>query len=113
MFQSRRTFANLLTPVLDALLKLVECIKGCENLHSTDRVKHVGIMSRSSAEATVLVQTRAHKVQDAVAREGIWMSQQVQCSQPPVEAVEAQVLGEPVLELVFTLERVSVTIVWW
>jgi len=31
----------------------------------------------------------------------------VQGSQSPVQAVEAQVLGEPVLKLVFALERVS------
>lgn len=41
------------------------------------------------------------------------MAQQVQSSQTPVQAVEAQVLSEPVLELVFALERVSATIVWW
>jgi hypothetical protein len=35
------------------------------------------------------------------------MAQQVQCSQSPVEAVEAQMLREPVLELIFALERVS------
>ena len=68
-------------------------------------------MARSSAEATIVVQTRAYKVQDLIAREGIRVSQQVQSGQSPVQAVEAQMLGEPVLELVFALERVSAAIV--
>lgn len=59
VFQRRRTFANLLAPVFDALFKLFKCIKGCQYLHSTDRVEHVSIVARSSAEATTLVQTRA------------------------------------------------------
>jgi len=33
------------------------------------------------------------------------MSQQMQSSQPPVNAIESQMLCEPVFELVFSLER--------
>jgi hypothetical protein len=68
-------------------------------------------MARSCAEATIVVQTRAYKVQDLIARESIRVSQQVQSSQSPVQSVEAQMLGEPVLELVFALGRVSAAIV--
>jgi hypothetical protein len=35
------------------------------------------------------------------------MTQQVQGSQSPVQAVQTQMLGEPVLDLVFALEWVS------
>lgn len=73
----------------------------------------MSIVSRSSAETAVLVQTCTYEVQDLIARKGIWLSQQVQCSQSPIEAIEAQVLCEPVLELVFALERVSATIIRW
>ena len=41
------------------------------------------------------------------------MTQQMQRSQSPVQAVEAQVLGEPVLQLIFALQQVSATMVRW
>jgi hypothetical protein len=70
-------------------------------------------MSRSSAEATGLVHTRVYKVQDLIAWEGVRLSQQVQSGQSPVQTIETQMLGEPVLELVFALQRVSAAIVGW
>lgn len=88
-------------------------VEGCQQLHSTDRVQHVRIVAWSGAKSAVLVQARQHKVQDVVAREGVRVSEQMQRSQSPVEAVQAQVLGEPVLELVFALGRVSAGLDGW
>lgn len=41
------------------------------------------------------------------------MAKQVQRSQSPVEAVQTQMFSEPVLQLVFALERVSAGCWWW
>lgn len=67
----------------------------------------MSIVARGSAEAPVLMQTRKDKVEDLTTRQGVWAAQKMQGSQSPVEAVEAQMLGEPVLELIFALGRVS------
>lgn len=64
-------------------------------------------MARGCPEAARVVQTREDEVEDLGAREGVRAAQEMQGSQAPVEAVEAQMFGEPVLELVFALERVS------
>lgn len=67
----------------------------------------MSIVSRSCAEAAILAQTREDKLEEFCARQGVWMAQQVQRSQSPVQAVETQMLGEPVFELIFALQRVS------
>jgi hypothetical protein len=101
------TLSNLLPATLDALLQLSESVERGEYLHTTHSIQHVRIVPRRSTEAAVFVQTREHEVEEFTTWEGIRVSQEVQCCQSPVEAVEAQVFGEPVLELVFALERVS------
>jgi hypothetical protein len=105
--QVQRTLSYSLAAVLDALIKFLKRVQGCEDLHCTDSVEHVRIMARSSTKAAALVQTREEEVKDAVAGEGVWVAKQMQGGQSPVQAVETQVLGEPVLELVFALGRVS------
>jgi hypothetical protein len=67
----------------------------------------MSIVTGRSSEAALFVQTREDKVEEFSARQGVRMAQQVQRSEPPVEAVQTQMFCEPVLELVFALERVS------
>jgi hypothetical protein len=67
----------------------------------------VSIVARSSAKAASLVQTREDKVEDALTRQRVRLAEQVQRSQSPVEAVQTQMLREPVLELVLALQQVS------
>jgi hypothetical protein len=67
----------------------------------------VSVVPRSCAEAAILVQTREDEFEELPARKSLRLPQQMQRRQSPVEAVQAQVLGEPVLQLVFALERVS------
>lgn len=64
-------------------------------------------MARRSTEAAIIMQTRDDKVEDGSAWKGVWAAQEMQGRQSPVEAVEAQMFGEPVLELIFALQRVS------
>lgn len=64
-------------------------------------------MARCSTEAAIIMQTRDDKVEDGSAWKGVWVAQEMQGRQSPVEAVEAQMFGEPVLELIFALQRVS------
>jgi hypothetical protein len=98
---------NLLPAPLDALFQLAKSVERCQYLHTTHGIQHVGIVCRSSAEATIFMQTREDKVKNALTWKSVGLSQEVQGRQSPVEAIEAQVFGEPVLELVFALERVS------
>lgn len=67
----------------------------------------MSIVSRSSAEAAIFVQTREDKLEQLSARQSFWVAQEVQRSESPVQPVQTQMLGEPVLNLVFALEWVS------
>lgn len=67
----------------------------------------MSIVAGGSAKASIIVQTREYKVEDFAAGQGVGLAQQMQGGQSPVEAVEAQMLCEPVLQLVFALGRVS------
>lgn len=73
----------------------------------------MGIMPRSSTETAIIMQTREDKVEDVTARESVWLSQEMQGRQSPIEAVETQMFGEPVFELIFALERVSAGLDGW
>jgi hypothetical protein len=60
-------------------------------------------MTWGGAEAAALMQTRKDEFQNLSAREGIRAPQQMQSRQSPIQSVESEVLGEPVLEFVFAL----------
>jgi hypothetical protein len=53
------------------------------------------------------MQTREDEFEKLPARKSLGMPKQMQRGQSPVEAVQTQVLGQPVLQLVFALGRVS------
>jgi hypothetical protein len=67
----------------------------------------VSVVPRGCAEAAILMQTREDEFEELPARKSLGMPKQMQRGQSPVEAVQTQVLGQPVLQLVFALERVS------
>lgn len=99
-----RTLADLgLAPA--PLLKLVEGVHHGEDLHGADGIEHVGVVARGGAETAAVVLAREHKVYGLAARQGVRVAQQVQGDEPPVDAVEAQVLGQPVV--IFVLARVQ------
>lgn len=60
-------------------------------------------MAGGSTEAAVIVEAGEDEVEDALAGQGVRMAEQMQGSQAPVEAIEAEVFGQPVLELVLAL----------
>jgi hypothetical protein len=60
-------------------------------------------MAWGGAEAAALMQTREDEVENLCTRKGVGASQQMQGGQAPVQAVEPEVLGEPVVDLVFAL----------
>jgi hypothetical protein len=101
--RNKLTLANLVAPALYARLEVVKGIKRRQDLHTADGVEHVGVVARGSAKAAALMQARKDEIQNVCAREGVRVAQQVQGGQPPVQAIQPQVLGEPVLELVFAL----------
>lgn len=97
----------------DAFVELGKSVESSEYLDGTNGIQHVGIVARGSTEAAVRVQARHDKVQNVAARQGVGMAEQMQRRQPPVEAIQTQVFGEPVLELVFALRRVSAGLDGW
>ena len=101
------TLSVIQATVFYALIELAKSVQGSQYLHARHGIQHVRIVPRSSAEATVLVQARKDKVEQLSTWQSVRTAEQMQCSQSPIQAVETQVLGEPVLELVFALKRVS------
>lgn len=57
-------------------------------------------MAGSGSKAAAFMEAGENKGDDILTRESIRTAQEVGSSQTPVEAIEAKVLGEPVLELV-------------
>jgi hypothetical protein len=62
-------------------------------------------MARGSAKATILILTRENKLQGLVPGQSIWMAEEMKGSQSPVHTIQPQVFGQPVVELVFSLEK--------
>lgn len=61
------------------------------------------IVSGSGSETTVYVLAGQDKLDGLVARQAFWMTEEVQSRQAPIDTVEAQVLGQPVVQLVTSL----------
>lgn len=58
---------------------------------------------------------RQYKIDGLVSRESAWVSEEVKGCQAPVDAIEAEVFGQPVLKLIFSLlvhEQLNVPIQW-
>lgn len=87
------------------LLELVKGVKHCENLNSAHRREHVGVVARGGPETPAVVLAREHKVDGVGAREGLRVSQKVKRCEAPIQAVESEVLGKPVI--VFVLASVE------
>jgi len=68
------------------------------------------IMARCSSKASIVVQTAQHIREQAISWKRIWMAEQMQCRQTPVDAANSQVFGEVVLELISTLLSVSFSV---
>ena len=62
-------------------------------------------MSRCSTEAAALMQTGEDEGEDAIAWESVGLAKQMQGSQPPIQAVDPEVLSKPILQLVLALRQ--------
>lgn len=85
---------------LSSRLELVEGVHHGEDLHGTDRVEHVGVMAWSGGETPALVLAREDKINGLSAWEGIRVAEQVEGDEAPVDAVETEMLGQPVVVLI-------------
>ena len=63
----------------------------------------MSIVAWSGSKTTTLMQAGKQKVQNALTRKGIRVSKQMQSRETPVQAVQAEMLREPVFQLVFAL----------
>jgi hypothetical protein len=68
------TLSDFLAAPLDALFQLSQSVERGEYLDSTNGIQHVSIVSRSSTEAAIVVQTGEDEVEDLSARESIRVS---------------------------------------
>lgn len=57
-------------------------------------------MARRRTEASIIMLAGEHKINGFLSWQRIWSTQQMKCVQAPVDAIEPQVLGEPVVDLV-------------
>ena len=62
-------------------------------------------MTGRSAEASVCVLASEDEVNSFVTRQGLWKPEQMECSQAPVYAIQSQVFGQPIVELIFSLQN--------
>jgi hypothetical protein len=88
-----------------------EAEQGCGQAKCTARGRQEG-KQQGRAKAAAVMQAREDKVENLSARKSTPVAQQMQRRQSPIEAVQTQMLGEPVLELVLALERVSAGLCW-
>jgi hypothetical protein len=79
-------------------------------LHGRDGVEHVWVVAWRRAEAAILVQAAEDEVEDALWRQCIGLSKQVQSGKAPVDAAEAEVFGQVVFKFVLALLRASVLV---
>lgn len=63
----------------------------------------MGIVSRSGAKASIIMQARENELDELITWERVRTTHQMQSCKTPIQAIETQVLGEPVLELLFAL----------
>lgn len=93
------TLADLFLP-LAFDFQLVEGIRHGQNLHSTYSGEHVSVMAGRRTKSTVLMLAREHEVNDFLSWEGIGTTQQMECSQAPVQPAQPEVLRQPVVQLI-------------
>ena len=98
------TLGYTLFPTSFALLQIFQAIDCCQNLNSTDSVQHVRIMTGGCTEATVVVLACEDELHCFVTGQGIWMAQKMKRGQSPIDSIQSQVFGQPVIELVFPLK---------
>lgn len=87
---------------LSSCFELIKSVDHSEDLYGTDRIQHVRIVTRSSAKTAAFMLTGQDKVYRLIAWQRFGVPEQVQGHEPPVDAVEPQVLGQPVVVLVLT-----------
>lgn len=61
------------------------------------------IMTWGSTKTTVVVQAGQDKIDEFTLGQSIGLAKKIEGCQAPVDATEAQVFGEPVVELIFAL----------
>jgi hypothetical protein len=65
-----------------------------------------------STKTPVFVLTRQDKFDGLVSRQRISVTEQMKSCQPPVDTIETEVLGQPILEFIFSLMDTSIAVRW-
>ena len=88
---------------LSTLVKLIDSIDSHQDLNSTNSVEHMGIMAGSSTEATRLLLAGQDEINSLVSRKSIGSSHEMKSGQTPIQAIDSQMLRQPVFQLILTL----------
>ena len=90
-------------PICSVPVQGIERIDRDENLYCAHRVEHVGVVAWGGGEASIRMLTGQHEADGVFSRKAIGVAHQMQGGQPPIDPVQTQVFGEPVLVLIFSL----------
>lgn len=63
------------------------------------------IMAGSGTKASIIILTREDELESLVSGQRVGMTQEVKGSQSPVDPIQSQVFGQPVIKLIFPLAR--------
>lgn len=66
-------------------------------------------MTGSSAKPSIVVVTRKNEIDGLVTREGFRMAKEMKSRQPPIDPVQSQMFGQPIIELILSLGERSDT----
>lgn len=61
------------------------------------------IMTRRSSESAILVQTAENEVDHSSSRKSFGMAKKMQCRETPIDAADAKMFGEMILQLIASL----------
>ena len=63
----------------------------------------MSIVTRSGSETAPFMLAREDEVNGRVAWQGVWMVQQMESSEAPVDSIQTKMLGQPIFQLILTL----------
>lgn len=89
MIRTRRTRTNFLLATPASLVELIVGIDGDQDLNCRDGVQHMGIVAWGSAEASMVALAGEYKFDGLFSWQGIWLAQEVQGGQTPIDAIQA------------------------
>ena len=100
---STLTVSHFLLSTLTPQIKLVQGVDCGEYLHSAHGVEHMWVVTGSSTEAAIVMLAGEDKIDCLLAGECLGTTEQMQCRETPIDAIQTEVLCQPIVEFVSSL----------